>query len=255
LSSAVDHPFNAFRLARAVAHWVGYESACGRENLLSEGSMLLPVGQYLQSHTRTYVDPEHPYPALPRRRIDIALLDNKESKLVRHAFEMKFIRESGRDYSQELFDDIVRLETLEDVSDSNLTGRWLLIAGVWDDLKVKLFDYATARRGHPSVKPFDKVLPQVVFGGDVSNQYTVDLAASTGAVKAYWKESQDDLKLPRIPKQLHIDLRTKAPKTHSNQSYVCLIWRIRRVSPRETFSLVPSTGRDATRGNSSRRRK
>lgn len=235
-------PIKIYDLARAIVHWVGFESACGRENLLSEASMIVPLGQYLKSHTMDHIELECPYPAMPRRRIDIALLNDAMQRDILQAFEMKFIRQSGRDYAQELFDDIIRLGTIRtNLDNEEVVGRFLVVAGVWNDIKTKVLDHSKldAAAGFP-IKVFQSILPQNVLGPDNANRIELNIAASGGVIQSYWKESQVEHKLQSIPKKLLIDLRAMYPKMESvtPRSYTCLIWRILRVADRQVFSLI-----------------
>lgn len=229
-----------FDLARAVTHWVGFESACNREHLLSEASLINPVGQFLNARTSFHVRPERPYPGIPRRRIDVTLIPERQSQVILHAFEMKFLRASGRDYTQEVFDDIIRLETINGTEGPSPSAWcWFLVAGVWADLMLKLYKQTDLNSNTPLPEsPLSNVLPNKVVEGSCNDVPMIQVEADA-ATTNYWKESQSDLKLSEIPKQLGIKLQAMYPKEPTDRAYTCMIWRVARHNARETFTLVP----------------
>jgi len=236
---------NANRVARAVVHWVGFESACHRENLLSERSLSHPVGQCLKVMSNNKVEPEypHPHPQLVRRKIDMVIEDIAAPGRLVDAVEMKFVRQSGRDYAQELFNDLIRLERIPPQAGKGPVGRWLLIAGVWQDIEQKVLGYARPNIGGGVPVPvFQGILPTNLLAGNTANRITVDVQGSGGLVRSFWEESQRWLQLQSLPTAFRIDFRAKFPRNPTASSYACLLWRILRSNPQAEFTLIPPVG-------------
>lgn len=233
--------------ARAVAHWVGFESACGRESLLSEASLATPVGQVLQAmgarvlpedlpRQDVRIIPEHPYSTLVGDMdFAVTLVDDPPTLL--DAIEMKMVRQSGRNYSQEIFDDLLRLESLPNERYPSKLGRWLLVAGTWDDIQSTVLNAAgNEGNGQKRTKLFRDVLPLVK---SPKKPHRVDLDGSKGVVRRYWGMAQARQGLKASPRSFLIDLRGQFPPEPSKGShYTCMVWRVLQEDTRVEIDLI-----------------
>ena len=236
------------RLARAVAHWTGFESACDRESLLSEASLAIPAGQCLKAMPRLEVVPhgvgsdfevvpEYPYTTLDGDADFVVRLKEQPNPLL-DVIEMKIVRSSGRNFSREIFGDILRLESVPTTSLPSPLGRWLLIAGTWEDLQRKALEAeGNEGAGGGRVKLFALVLSQQLWTANNPVRLTVSIKNSTGAIRRFWGRAQRKQKLAKIPSELLIDLRAKFPPNPEPSHYTCMIWRILRSDNREELDL------------------
>ncbi len=129
-------------IKEAVCHWLGYQSAIGRERLIHEASLRYPVADSITSGTMEinsiYLEKGHP--SFKKRLVDIFLLNEKENsisvKTIRAIFELKLSkRNTGTKFSNEnqrVIDDILRLAYFNLHSEKEA---YFLICGTRDDFE------------------------------------------------------------------------------------------------------------------------
>ena len=123
-------------LARAISHWIGYQMLCGRENLLSEMYLGIPIGEFLISNSNWKVEAEWPHPNFrsPGRgrpkQIDFIVKSSEKQHPIA-AIEVKWIRNIVN-IKQNIIDDILRLECLRNEHKRGIC-RYLVLAGFRKD--------------------------------------------------------------------------------------------------------------------------
>jgi hypothetical protein len=211
------------KLSQAVVHWLEYESAIGRAELFDEAYMAFPLGNYLQVHGGGRVRPEALHPVLNRnvqgkgRRAAVDFVITPDgSDVWEWAIETKFIVDN-RDFSQELFDDILRLECL--VEDFKAARYLLVVAGSGKMLNALL----VARTGQVGAGNNNLPLFPSVLSVDTANpQITIEIENSVEPQRSYWRDAKHD-RMTGWPARLTTKLLGKSGEV-SDQSngFTCL---------------------------------
>ncbi|MBE7497139.1 MAG: hypothetical protein HS117_19530 [Verrucomicrobiaceae bacterium] len=238
-------------LVSAVAHWLELEQLFGRERLLNESSLKLPIHQFLASNAKLDLDLEVPYPGLPSgagQAIDFCL---KRWKAITatpaaapaaapaatpaatpattpaawvHVIESKFVTDK-RSFQQEVFDDLVRLEWVEKSGQSEPLCRWLIVAGRKAHMKNRIFSVQTnPGSGSQRVNTFDHILGKTI--GVKLNVRVADETRSGFRMK--WSKSAKDLGLKKWPLSFDTKLCGKGETTN----FECYLWRVLSVANR-----------------------
>lgn len=105
--------FKVSQLGTALMWWLSYTTSVGRDYVLSESSIKLPLAEYLERSNVTGIVLEYGHPKLSKRRFDLFFQtkDTKSNKQ-NNAFEFKYIKNSSTiksDEKQRIFDDLLRL--------------------------------------------------------------------------------------------------------------------------------------------------
>jgi hypothetical protein len=222
-------------LARAVVHWTEFETSCRRGNLLSEAQLSQPIGQVLNANSVNPVVPEFPHPLLNNggsgrpKAIDFVIQTRNES-VITHAIETKWITDK-RDFKQELFDDLARLELVH--VENRPLARWLLIAGRYSHIRDAVFD-AEGNSGpdSPRAKVFDGVLPS-----NLNTKVTVPIRDAILPAQRYWKKTNKAFGID-IAISLTVRLEGVYPEMPVDDSIACFVWQVGRVGRRNVFSFV-----------------
>lgn len=101
------------QMASAVMWWMSYTSAIGRDYVLSEGAIKFPVSEYLERSDTVKIKLEHGHPKFSRKRLDLLF---KKSVNESTAIEFKYIKNGStrtQDEKQRIFNDLMRLYTLD----------------------------------------------------------------------------------------------------------------------------------------------
>ena len=220
---------NTENLARAIVHWLAYERLCNREHLLSESMLTVPVGQFLNSTQKLRVEAELRYPAQQVRRgrprqMDFALIRRGE-RTVAHVVESKWITDD-RDFKQEIFDDLLRLETCEYQDDE---GRWFIVAGEQRHIDFSIRN-THLNTGNGQILAFNQVL-----SFDVAQpRLNVRVADAADALKVLWRSAAERLGQLLLPLSITSSLITSAQSGNAATDFQCLIWQIQSVRNRVT---------------------
>lgn len=220
---------NAGNLAKAVVHWLGYERLCNRGHLLSEAMLTVPIGQFLNSTQTRRVDAEKSYPTQPVRRgrprqMDFALVRRGEGT-VAHIIESKWIT-TGRDFKQEIINDLLRLETCE-INDEE--GRWFVIAGQVNHIATSVRQVHINVGGgqalaFQNVLSFDQAHPSLnVRVGDVAQPY-----------RRFWVIAANELGQTVLPLSVTIKLAALSISGDDDTDFQCVVWQIQSVRNRAT---------------------
>lgn len=100
---------NISQLATAVMFWLSYNSAVGRNYVLSEGAIKFPVSEFLERSNLDKIELEFSHPKLFKKRFDL-YFKGKHNK--QNVFEFKYIKRGSTrnfDEKQRVFDDLMRL--------------------------------------------------------------------------------------------------------------------------------------------------
>jgi hypothetical protein len=100
---------NVPHLAAAVINWMNYVSAVGRSYVINEGSIKIPLTEYLEVNSFK-PNLEDPHPFFKQKRFDLNFKSNKNTDS--YYFEFKYINDdSTRTLSerQRIFNDLMRL--------------------------------------------------------------------------------------------------------------------------------------------------
>jgi hypothetical protein len=220
-------------LSRAVVNWAEFETSCLRGNLLCEAHLAQPIGQVLNAHSPNPVTPEFPHPVFNnasagrRKAIDFVIQTRNES-VITHAIEAKWITQK-RDFKQELFDDIARLELVH--VQNRQIYRWLLIAGRYLDLRTNVFEaISNVCTGRARANVFDRVLPS-----NTGVSLTTPIRDSTLPSRRFWRKTNKDFGI-NIAISLTVRLVAVYPSNPRDDLIACYVWQIGRVGRRSTFS-------------------
>ena len=224
---------NAPDLAAAVVHWLEYEALCNRARLFSEASLRTPVGEYLLSTWGSDLITEAPYPTalVPRRgrprSVDFCLKRSGGARVWTEILEAKWIT-ARRDFTQEIFDDIVRLEVVQREGQNEPFDRYLLVAGEVKSMTDQVFSRAgNVGDGSQRTKLFESILPRVP-----GKKLLVPVSPVPPPVVEHWREAARRCGLNKLPLSMGITL--KGSYEPEPGKYGCWIWRITSSQNRRT---------------------
>lgn len=105
--------FKVSQLGTALMWWLSYTTSLGRDYVLSESSIKLPLAEYLERSNVEGIVLEYGHPKLSKRRFDLFFQTTDILKKTQNnAFEFKYIKNSSTiktDEKQRVFDDLMRL--------------------------------------------------------------------------------------------------------------------------------------------------
>ena len=228
---------NVQDLANAVVHWAEYEALCGRAKLLCEASLRSPIGEFLISTEGTALEVEVPYPKGYQagkgrpRSVDFCVRRAGGEQPWLSILEAKWISKN-RDFSQEIFDDLLRLEIVRRTSQNEEFDRLLLLAGRRDDIEKYVFEReANVGGGAGRIDLFRSVLPQ-----GAESVINVRVADADKGIVEYWRESASNCGQTVLPLSLNVKLLASAAA--SSLRFACWIWRVTSASNRATREVV-----------------
>ncbi|MDX2024305.1 MAG: hypothetical protein SF187_28950 [Deltaproteobacteria bacterium] len=206
-------------LANAIVHWLEYERLCGRSNLLSEAALKAPVGEFLLSTQGHSLEVEVPYPKEMQpakgrpRSVDFCLRRAGGGRVWTSIVESKWAN-GKRDLSQEVFDDLLRLEHVRRSSQVEPFERVFLLAGQSKAIVQDIFE-REANGADGRVRLFEGVLPQTGSAG-------VPVANAPAGIVKYWHEAAINIGLKGLP----LTMKTKLVAMASAGTFDCWVWRI-----------------------------
>lgn len=220
-------------LAKAITHWLEYERLCGRSNLLSEAALKAPVGEFLVSTQGHSLEAEIPYPddmqgARGRpRSVDFCLQRVGGANVWTKIVESKWVN-GRRDLSQEIFDDLLRLEVVRRTQQTEMFERLFLLAGVADTVQMSIFARQANTGEGQRIRLFEGILPQ-----DVGASERV-LVANAGIGRiGFWRSAAGAINQTTLP----LSMRVECVAHESAGVFGCWIWRISSVQRRATRAI------------------
>lgn len=218
-------PVDTDLLARALSGWVQFQAECGRKKIFSERLLADPIGQFLLAHHPRRLEVELPHPILKQRRVDFALRSaDAEASPPSEIIETKFITPK-RCFSQEICDDLVRLES----ASHEVPGcRGLfLVVGLGEHLKNQV---VTEFGDTEELPPLQHIL-----AGYQEDPHDVDIENAEIPLRKFWKASFDDLCGGEGPSKIRVSLLSQWPHEDviHDEAWTCLIWEVNSVAPRQ----------------------
>ncbi|XXT15354.1 hypothetical protein WME94_34400 [Sorangium sp. So ce429] len=227
-------------LASSIAHWLEYEDLCKRSIILSEASLKSPVADFLIANNGNDLLVEQSYPDEYQadrgrpRAADFCLTRPGGDQVWTAILESKFVT-MRRDYTQEVFDDIFRLEAVRRTNQKENFNRYFVMAGEQTVIKDRIFDRQYNVGDGGGRKPvFADILPLIP-----NEDTNVPVATSSGPVLNYWSRAADEFNLTELPLTIRVTLVADA---FTGGKYRCCIWRISSTQNRQTRStkVVPT---------------
>jgi len=221
---------NAQNLAEGVVHWVEFEIRAGREKLIGEAYLAVPIAQLLQASGAGEVFAEEEHPVLTDkeasgRRPSIDFTVKSSTNVGVCVAETKWVVES-REFNRELYYDIAKLELVPEAAD--LGRRWLIVAGRWKSLKAKLIDRElNVGDGGGRVSAFASLLSFDIAAANA----TFNVSTCEAPLRKEWaRMARVDVVgdvSDRVTSCLVAVYPSLTPPPSPDQ-VVCLIWNIRR---------------------------
>jgi hypothetical protein len=223
---------DATQLAKAVVHWLEFERLCGRERLLTEAALKMPVHQFLAASDPNGVFMEDPFPGLPtalakmpgrKKSFDFCLRRPGGGRAYQDVAESKFVNDR-RSFAQEVLDDLYRLRWAKFRSQTQPCQRWLLIAGQWKDIHAQVLNKGSTKR-----KPVVDVALYGVLHRTLAKLHTVDVRNSSTTQRKRWARAAKQMLQNNLPSQFKTRLEAAFPALDpvpSDTVFVCLIWRV-----------------------------
>ena len=147
-------------LASSVIHWMNYVSAVGRNYIINESTIKIPVTEYLEV---TGISPELEFghPSFKQRRMDLKFKDSYAN--IDYAVEFKYVKgDSTRDLAERkrVFNDLMRLHFFLDTDRKG----YFLICGIQEDFKLS-FENLDLTPGYvsPKSKTAKKIKPSSFY--------------------------------------------------------------------------------------------
>ncbi len=226
-------------LARAVVHWLEYQSLCGRSELFCEAYLAQPIGEYCLSITPEHFEPEFAYPPIYQRGtthprlMDFAVFNRTQGAAqmhLSHAIETKFIT-AKRDYKQEIFDDLYRLLWFQPTREPALCRRWLLVAGYRRNVHSRKFLEATVQEGRGRNRP-TLVAFRGLLSSDLNNHSrTKPVHTIDNRIRSCWVKAAQAFGESQLPAEVSVRLIGRAPAIAHQGGACCYIWEIQRPQP------------------------
>lgn len=222
---------NAQELAEAVIHWLEYERLCGRERLLRELALVRPIHDYMASAETALVELELPIPGLPlaiqnrrgaKKCFDVALRNPGGVGAIRDLIETKYVR-GDRDFTQEFFDDLYRLEWVREANSPSIV-RWFLVAGKQREIDAHLVSNRinSGVKGKGRIRGFDDILCY-----SLQNPVKrIDVHTAVPGVRKKWVKASVKVGQTEVPLTFQTELCGKAPTSPSSTSFECYVWRV-----------------------------
>lgn len=220
---------NVAKLAKAVVFWAEYEDLCDRGRFLSEASLKHPISEFLIATQDKELSVEEPYPISGKpqkgrpKAADFCLKRVGGKRPWRAILESKWLSDK-RDFSQEIFDDLLRLELVRRPGKSEAFSRYLLVAGKGTDV-TRSINEREVNVGGGRTSLFDTVLPSVL-----GEAFKVSLLNAQKALREYWNDAAKNCNQTKLPLSLRVALVAR----EDGATYSCLIWRVMSVSKRST---------------------
>lgn len=220
-------PFLPDELAHAVAAWVHFEALCKRANLFDEAYLAHAIGQYLIACDGDLVETEVPHTTLGGgRRADFGI--KNQNNTLRDIIETKFVT-AKRNFTQEIFDDLIRLENASTVIVGG--SAWLLMVGIGTELKAQILE-------EPGPAGMLGPTFQEILGSPLGDPpRTVDIQGSVNPIRGQWEAACTKAGIADCPVNLLVELLGQAPidPAIGEDKWTCLVWRISHANPRMTF--------------------
>lgn len=103
--------FNIFHFASTVIWWLNYITAVGRDYIISESTLKIPLTEYLGSTNVKEIHLEYSHPFFQQKRFDLFFKDETNSLEI--VFEFKFVKKDSTRKLEErtrVFYDLMRLQ-------------------------------------------------------------------------------------------------------------------------------------------------
>ena len=222
-----------YNLPEATRLWLEYQIACGRKDLISEASLVQPMGEYLLTRQlgRLYSEKDHPGLVTTRAgrnpQVDFVIADRQtgEDEIV---LESKWLKCEGP-FRTLVIADLLRLERYAtDCGNAAVDCYFLLGASASEWEK---FIGIQINIGGTREKFIDN------YFSLTDGEKTIDI--STGHRLTTCKKLATSLS-GELPKAYRIRLVRKA----SGDNMVVALWQVRATEPRETIPVAPSDSTD-----------
>ena len=229
---------NANRLAEVVVHWLEYERLCGRERLFREMALVRPIYDFLSAVESATIELEFPIPNLPpqvanrqgqKKCLDVCLRRPTGQNAVQDIVETKLVR-GNRDFTQELFEDLFRLEWVRIPQQNEPFYRWFLVAGEEQEINAHIVtNRINPGNGQPRIFCFENIL-----SFDIANpNKQVTVHAAVPNLRARWCKSATKLGQTNVPLSFATALLGAYPLQPQPNFFKCFVWRITRSQNRQ----------------------
>jgi hypothetical protein len=163
----------------SVQSWLNYISAVGREYVLSEGSIKLPLAEFISARIAdtSSVSLEFPHPSFVKRRMDLHYTKLTPNR-VEVGFEFKYVKNGSTlptAERQRVFNDLMRLNYFIKQSSITAKGYFLICGMQYEFLQSfqKIVDTNTATFPGPTV-PLGTPVPPVLWSGFYTEWFSFD---------------------------------------------------------------------------------
>ncbi len=203
-------------LPAAVIHWISYEALCCRDHLFCESFLRYPISVYLESREsrKVQIEVKHPATVNPSCRVDFAINVGVDPTAI---IETKWIA-CNRDYKQEIFDDLARIQCFPLPQEND--GRYLLLAGRHEDLIAKVIESDVNWHGAR-----EQLFSGVLQDRCVNAPFHLSVRNSSDPVKKFWDRAFEKLKSP-MPDGLLCELIAEYKSQASDTEYSCFLWKV-----------------------------
>jgi hypothetical protein len=230
---------NAGHLAQSVVYWLEYERLCGRERLFRELSLVRPIHDYLSAIEPATIELEFPIPNLPaalayqqgqKKALDVCLRRPTGGRAIQDVVETKLVR-GDRDFTQEIIDDLFRLEWIREPRQHERFDRWFLIAGEQQDLHAHVItNQINPGNRQPRIACFEDVLSFDLR----SPEERVEVHGAVPNLRDRWCKAARKLGQNVIPLSFSTTLIAKFPPQAQQAQFQAWVWRVTSAHNRQT---------------------
>jgi hypothetical protein len=210
-------------LSEAIVSWLTYKNHTGLKGLLREGSLSIPIAEFLSSGDRRNLKPEVTHPRFRNDRkgrpVQLDFVRLREGEATWYAaYESKF----GSPSFSAIVEDICRLACLSGCPEINVGNRYLVIADTYRDPDSFLSIRVNAGGGR--IHALDGILHRT--SDNFEEELRFDVLALHDRQKVAFEEfarsyaNSDDE--PIVPQHI----RTRLVGLSRSSSFICGVWRV-----------------------------
>lgn len=214
-------------LARAIGAWIDYQALCGRQDLLSEMYLGIPIGEFLISNSNWKIEPEFGHPQFKKsgrgrpRQTDYVIL-SRDTKRPICALEIKWIDKIAN--RQNIIDDVLRLECWRNEQNQGM-NRFLIMASLGDFFQN--FQDLDFNSNGARLNFFEQVFPS-----NEDEKKHLEIKNCESGLRRFFKDFSDVYRTV-LPKSLKI--KNISLLYSENPKRTVGIWRVESSSKRSTF--------------------